>query len=41
MKPDAIIRPPHDVTLAWMTDNLSIWKAAGVGWALWHFRETI
>ncbi len=31
-------RTPHEVALAWMRDNLSIWKAAGWGWALWEFR---
>jgi len=29
---------PHDVTLAWMTDYLELWKDAGWGWALWNFR---
>ncbi|MBN1346983.1 MAG: cellulase family glycosylhydrolase [Phycisphaerae bacterium] len=31
---------PHDVALAWMRDVLSLWKAAGWGWALWEFRST-
>ena len=31
-------RTPHDVTLSWMRDFLSLWKAAGWGWALWCFR---
>jgi endoglucanase len=29
---------PHDVTLAWMEDMLSLWKEVGWGWALWNFR---
>jgi endoglucanase len=29
---------PHKVVLAWMRDNLSLWKEAGWGWALWNFR---
>ncbi len=29
---------PHDVVLPWMRDNLSLWKEAGWGWALWNFR---
>jgi aryl-phospho-beta-D-glucosidase BglC (GH1 family) len=29
---------PHDVTLRWMEDWLSLWKQAGWGWALWNFR---
>jgi endoglucanase len=31
-------RTPHDVVLAWMKDNLNIWKNAGWGWAMWCFR---
>jgi endoglucanase len=31
---------PHDVVLGWMRDNLSLWKEAGWGWALWNFRGT-
>jgi len=31
-------KTPHDVSLAWMEDNLKIWKDAGWGWALWCFR---
>lgn len=34
----AFNRTPHDVTLAWMSDCLDAWKAAGWGWALWNFR---
>jgi endoglucanase len=29
---------PHKVVLAWMRDNLALWKEAGWGWALWNFR---
>ncbi|MGV3773851.1 MAG: glycoside hydrolase family 5 protein [Verrucomicrobiales bacterium] len=29
---------PHQVTLAWMRDQLSLWKEAGWGWALWNLR---
>jgi endoglucanase len=29
---------PHDVVLAWMRDQLSLWKEAGWGWAMWNFR---
>ena len=29
---------PHQVTLAWMKDNLEIWKENGWGWSLWNFR---
>lgn len=29
---------PHAVTLAWMTDLLSLWKREGIGWALWNLR---
>ena len=31
-------KTPHDVTLAWMEDMLSIWKELGWGWAMWNFR---
>lgn len=31
-------KTPHDVTLAWMEDILSIWKELGWGWAMWNFR---
>ena len=30
-------RTPHKVTLAWLRDNLDLWKQAGWGWALWNF----
>ena len=29
---------PHAVVLAWMHDNLELWKEAGWGWALWNLR---
>lgn len=29
---------PHRQALAWMEDNLRIWKELGLGWALWNFR---
>jgi endoglucanase len=29
---------PHDVTLRWMSDRLSLWRKAGWGWALWNLR---
>lgn len=31
-------RTPHAVTLAWMSDLLGLWQAAGWGWALWNLR---
>ncbi len=31
-------RTPHEVTLAWMKDNLELFQEAGWGWALWNFR---
>lgn len=31
-------KTPHKVVLDWMSDNLSLWKEAGWGWALWNFR---
>ncbi|HEX5220318.1 MAG TPA: cellulase family glycosylhydrolase [Verrucomicrobiae bacterium] len=31
-------RTPHDVTLAWMRDQLALWRDAGWGWALWNLR---
>lgn len=34
----AFNRTPHDVVLAWMRDQLSLWKEAGWGWAMWNFR---
>ena len=29
---------PHDVALAWMGDNLALWKEAGWGWSMWNLR---
>lgn len=29
---------PHEVTLAWMKDNLELFREAGWGWALWNLR---
>jgi len=29
---------PHGVVLDWMEDYLTLWKEAGMGWALWNFR---
>ena len=31
-------RTPHAAALAWMRDQLSLWRAAGWGWALWNLR---
>ncbi len=31
---------PHDVTLAWMQDCVSLWKEAGWGNSLWNLRGT-
>jgi endoglucanase len=31
-------RTPHKVALAWMRDQLELWKEAGWGWAMWNFR---
>lgn len=31
-------KTPHDVALAWMEDNLKLWREAGWGWSLWNFR---
>jgi endoglucanase len=31
---------PHDVTLRWMRDILSLWKEAGWGHALWNLKGT-
>ncbi len=33
-------KTPHDVALAWMRDQLALWREAGWGWALWNFRGT-
>jgi endoglucanase len=29
---------PHAVVLAWMRDDLELWKEAGWGWAMWNLR---
>jgi len=29
---------PHAVALAWMRDQLELWREAGWGWALWNLR---
>jgi len=29
-------KTPHDVVLAWMQDNLDLWKANNWGWSLWN-----
>ena len=29
---------PHAVALAWMEHCLKLWKAKGLGWALWNLR---
>ena len=34
----AFNRTPHPVVLAWMRDQLELWKEAGWGWAMWNFR---
>ena len=31
-------RTPHAVALAWMRDQLGLWREAGWGWALWNLR---
>jgi endoglucanase len=31
-------KTPHAVALAWMEDNLSLWKEAGWGFSLWNLR---
>jgi len=34
-------RTPHDVVLAWMEDNLQVFKEAGMGWALWNLHGSL
>jgi endoglucanase len=34
----AFNRTPHEVVLAWMRDQLALWRDAGWGWAMWNFR---
>jgi len=29
---------PHDVCLAWMADQLALWREAGWGWSMWNLR---
>lgn len=29
---------PHPVVLAWLEDNLRLWKERNLGWAMWNFR---
>ncbi len=29
---------PHPIVLAWLEDNLSLWKERNIGWALWNFK---
>jgi endoglucanase len=31
-------KTPHDVTLSWMEDILSLWKEAGWGYAMWNLK---
>lgn len=31
-------KTPHKVALAWMRDQLELWKEAGWGWAMWNLR---
>ncbi len=31
-------KTPHEVTLAWARDFLSLWKDAGWGWSMWNLR---
>ncbi len=31
-------KTPHDVVLRWAEDLLSLWREAGLGWALWNLR---
>ncbi len=34
----AFNRTPHAVALAWMRDQLALWREAGWGWSLWNLR---
>jgi len=34
----AFNKTPHAVALAWMSDNLALWKEAGWGFSLWNLR---
>ncbi len=31
-------KTPHDVTIKWMTDMLSLWKEVGWGYSMWNLR---
>ena len=31
-------KTPHGVVLAWMEDQLQLWREAGWGWALWNLK---
>jgi endoglucanase len=31
-------KTPHEVCLAFMGDELSLWKEAGWGWSIWNLR---
>lgn len=31
-------KTPHAVVLAWLRDNLDVFREHGIGWALWNFR---
>lgn len=31
-------KTPHEVSLSWMRDLLTLWKKAGWGWAMWNLR---
>ena len=33
----AFNQTPHKVVLAWLRNNLELWRQAGWGWALWNF----
>jgi endoglucanase len=34
----AFSHTPHEAVLDWMKDQLSLWKEAGWGWAMWNLR---
>ena len=36
-----LLKTPHDVCLAWMSDLLSLWKETGWGWAMWNLRGSM
>ena len=33
-------KSPHDTVLSWMEDCLTIFRDAGIGWALWNFDDS-